>query len=112
MSRGVVGAGIVGLTIALLGLPAQAAEKAKEAPKAAPTTTSVDQVKQRIQSLMVQEMTVRVLGMQYQKELGNLQQMQAVFCDTYKLDVARFREGRYRYNDKEDKFIEQAPAKP
>ena len=67
----------------------------------------VDQVKANIAALNLQGVTVQVLGMQYQKEQSSLQQMQAVFSDTYKLDVGKFREGLYRFDEKEGKFVEQ-----
>jgi len=70
------------------------------------------QARQHIGALNLQEVTVQILGAQYQKELNNLQQMQAVFCDTYQLDVTKFRQGRYQFDDSQAKFVEREPAKP
>lgn len=88
------------------------AEKKKEAPVDAQKQALVQQVKQNLAALSYQEATAAVLGAQYQKELNNLQQMQAVFCDNHKLDVAKFRQGKYRFDEKEGKFVEQEPANP
>lgn len=89
-------------------------EKAAEV-KAAPAAGTeeqqkkafLEQVKANIAALNLQGVTVQVLGMQFQKEQNNLQQMQAVFCDSYKLDVTKFRQGLYRFDEKEGKFVEQ-----
>lgn len=98
------------------GVSLWAAEEKKAAAPPAQTEEQrkafVQQVKSNAAALNLQEVTVQVLGMQYQKELANLQQMQAIFCDTYKLDVTKFRQGRYRFDEKTGKFSEVEPKAP
>ncbi len=109
----------VGLFVgSLVGVNVWAAEEKKPAAPAAATPTEeqrkafIQQVKANAAGMNLQEVTVQVLGMQYQKELNNLQQMQAVFCDSYKLDVNKFRQGRYRFDEKTGKFNEVEPKAP
>lgn len=80
---------------------AKADDKAKDA--------YLTQLRQNIGALNLQEVTVSVLAAQYQKELNVFQQMQALFCDTYKLDVTKFRQKGYRFDEKTTKFVEQEP---
>ena len=93
-------------------MKAWAEEKKVKTEMAAPGPTEeqhkafIQQVKSNAAAVNLQEVTVQVLGMQYQKEVNNLQQMQAIFCDTYKLDVNKFRQGRYRFDEKTGKFNE------
>lgn len=106
--------------VTLFAPPVWAAEPAKEKAKPPPAAEAQDQPREQflaqarrnIGALNFQEVTVQILAAQYQKELNNLQQMQAVFCDTYKLDVTKFRQGRYRFDEKQAKFVEQEPARP
>lgn len=97
-----------------LNSPVWAAEKAKDKPAAEAADPQreqfLTQVRQNIGALNLQEVTVQILAAQYQKELNNLQQMQAVFCDTYKLDVTKFRQRGYRFDEKQAKFVEQEVA--
>lgn len=116
-SRGVV---LGMLTIGVVAAPGWAKEPAKNAPKRAEAPAPDDaqqqafiqQVRQNIAALNFQEVTASVLGAQYQKEVNNLQQMQAVFCDTYHLDVTKFRQRKYRFNEHDGTFAESDPAKP
>ena len=89
------------------------AEEKKAAAPAAPAEEQrkafIQQVKSNAAAMNLQEVTVQVLGMQYQKELASLQQMQAVFCDSCKLDVNKFRQGKYRFDEKTGKFSEVEP---
>lgn len=85
--------------------------KEKEAKADPQKQAFVQQVKQNLSALNFQEVTAAVLGGQYQKELNNLQQMQAIFCDTYKLEVAKFRQGKYRFDEAEGKFSEVEATK-
>jgi len=59
-----------------------------------------------LQAMQSQEVRLMVLQQLLAREAGDLRQMQAVFCDQYKLDVEKWRKGLYRYNDKEAKFTE------
>ncbi len=98
------------------GVSLLAAEEKKAAAPPAQTEEQrkafIQQVKSNAAAMNLEEVTVQVLGMQYQKELANLQQMQAVFCDSYKLDVTKFRQGRYRFDEKTGKFNEIEPKAP
>ena len=84
-------------------------KKAEAAPTEEQRKAFIQQVKSNAAAMNLQEVTVQILGMQYQKELASLQQMQAVFCDSYKLDVNKFRQGRYRFDEKTGKFSEVEP---
>ena len=119
MQRAVIFLAGMGLLMgSAVGVKVWAEEKKTVAPPAAAAPTEeqrkafVQQVKSNAAALNLQEVTVQVLGMQYQKELNSLQQMQAVFCDTYKLDVNKFRQGRYRFDEKTGKFNEVEPKAP
>lgn len=114
----VVGLILVGSVTVTAGAEQPAA---KSADKPAPAVSAADglapapitQMKQEMGALNLQGVTVQVLAMQYQKEMNNLQQMQTVFCEAHKLDVAKFRQGKYRYNEKEGQFVEQeTPSQP
>ncbi len=58
-----------------------------------------------INNLRNQELRVAVLQQLVNEEIAKLRNMQAVFCDTYKLDVEKFRLGQYRYDDRQGKFV-------
>lgn len=60
-------------------------------------------------NLRNQELRVAVLQQLLNEAVVQLRNIQAVFCDTYKLDVEKFRQGLYRYDDKEAKFVEIKP---
>ena len=62
-----------------------------------------------INNLRNQSITVQVLGNQYNKELAELRRMEAVFCDLYELDVAKWRQGIYTWNEEQEKFIVSKP---
>lgn len=59
-----------------------------------------------IQIMQNLEARVAVLQQLLNREVGDLRQMQAVFCDQYKLDIEKWRRGAYRYDDKQAKFVE------
>lgn len=59
-----------------------------------------------VQAMQNQEARVMVLQQLLSRETGDLRQMQAVFCDQYKLDIEKWRGGLYRYDDKGGKFVE------
>lgn len=65
-----------------------------------------------IVALRNEEARVVVLQQLLNEEIARLRQMQAVFCDQYKLDPEKFRNGLYRYDEKAGKFIEEEVAKP
>ena len=54
-----------------------------------------------------QQARVLVLQQLLTRELADLRQMEAVFCDQYKLDVEKLRRGEYIYDDKQNKLVEQ-----
>ena len=62
-----------------------------------------------INALRNQELKVAVLQQIFNEEMAKLMQMQAVFCDQYKLDLHKFRSGLYQYDEREGKFVERKP---
>lgn len=65
-----------------------------------------------INGLRNQEMRVAVIQQLLNEEVIKLRNVQAAFCDTYKLDVDKFRRGLYRYDEVQGKFVlmENKPA--
>jgi hypothetical protein len=64
-----------------------------------------------INGLRNQEFRVAILQQIVNEELEKLRNLEAVFSDQYKLNVEKFRQGLYRYDDKLGKIVEQpAPA--
>lgn len=57
-----------------------------------------------ITALRNQETRVAVLQQFLGEESNKLLQMQAVFCDQYKLNIEKFRAGKYQYSTEERKF--------
>ncbi|MDP3732848.1 MAG: hypothetical protein Q8R31_07515 [Candidatus Omnitrophota bacterium] len=89
-------------------------EEAKE-----PALTPVETARQEqellianINNMRNQELRVTVLQQLLNEEVTKLRNLQAVFCDTYKLDIEKFRMGQYRYDERQGKFviIETKPA--
>ncbi len=96
--------------------------KAKAEPLAQPAPQTLEQTKQldkkaqekelliaNLNNLRNQELRVAVLQQLLNEAFVQLRNLQAVFCDTYKLDVEKFRQGLYRYDEKEAKFVEIKP---
>jgi hypothetical protein len=76
-----------------------------------------EEVKGNYARLEQQHMVVVVLADQYNKELAELRRMEAVFADHYDLDVKKWRNNKYIWNDKEKKFLlkpkeEKVPKNP
>lgn len=65
-----------------------------------------------INNLNNQQLRVAVLQQLLNEEVAKLRNVQAVFCDQYKLDTEKFRMGLYRYDDANGKFVlmENKPA--
>ena len=85
-----------------------------------PVTGPVEIVRQQkellvanINNLRNQELRVAILQQLLNEEVAKLRNMQAVFCDAYKLDVEKFRLGQYRYDEGQGKFVlmDDKPAK-
>lgn len=103
--------GLVALSL-LCATPAFARDnKKKEEPKEA-APTPVESVRQEqellvanINNMRNQELRVAILQQLLNEEIGKLRNIQAVFCDAYKLDVEKFRMGLYRYDEKTGKFV-------
>lgn len=64
-----------------------------------------------INALRNQEVRVAVLQQLLNEEIARLRQVQAVFCDQYKLDPEKFRTGLYIYDETQEKFIEREVEK-
>ncbi len=115
----VLGAGILFVSMAA-GAATDNKAKAVDRPK--DTSASVqtqapaqalspqDQAKQQVVNdlAVMQNVELRVIVLQQvlNREVAELRQVQAVFCDAYKLDVEKWRKGLYRYDEKQSKFIE------
>ena len=119
VSKGVAAVVVVFFQWAMISAVVAAEEKKTEPKPAAAAGLEeqqkkafLEQVKSNLAALNLQGVTAQVLGMEYQKELNNLQQMQAVFWDSYKLDVTKVRQGLYRFDEKEGKFVEEKPTRP
>lgn len=63
-----------------------------------------------INNMRNQELRLAVLQQIINEEVAKLRNIQAVFCDQYKLDIEKFRKGLYRYDEKLGKFVEEKPA--
>lgn len=59
-----------------------------------------------INNMRTQELRVAILQQILNEEIAKLRNVQAVFCDQYKLDVDKFRKGLYRYDENKGKFVE------
>ena len=62
-------------------------------------------------ALQNQQARVIVLQQLLNRETGDLRQMEALFCDNYNLDVEKWREGIYLYDDKAGEFVEKQVEK-
>jgi len=60
-----------------------------------------------INAVRNQEVRTAVIQQIVNEETAKLMQMQAVFCDQYKLDIEKFRAGKYIYDSKTGKFSEK-----
>ena len=60
-----------------------------------------------INTLRNADLRVAVLQQLLNEEMAKRQNLEAVFCDRYKLDISKFRQGLYTYDEKEGKFVEQ-----
>ena len=58
-------------------------------------------------ALQNQQARVVVLQQLLNRESAELRQMEAVFCDQYRLDPEKWRKGAYRWDEKKGKFVEQ-----
>jgi hypothetical protein len=63
-----------------------------------------------LNNLRNQELRVAVLQQLLGEEINKLRNVQALFCDQYKLDVDKFRQGLYRYDEQKARFVEINPA--
>jgi len=95
----------------LCATPVFAKDKDSQEPKG-PVTGPVEIVRQQkellvanINNLRNQELRVAILQQLLNEEVAKLRNIQAVFCDAYKLDVDKFRQGLYRYDERQGKFI-------
>jgi len=86
-------------------------KKGKEEAKQ-PAATPVETARQgkelliaNINNLNNQQLRVAVLQQLLNEEIAKLRNIQAVFCDAYKLDIEKFRQGLYRYDEKQGKFV-------
>jgi len=59
-----------------------------------------------INNMRNQEVRVAVLQQLLNEEIAKLRNVQEAFCSQYKLDAEKLRKGFYRYDEKEEKFVE------
>ncbi len=109
---------LLGLIAAVLlctqPLQAKTKDKAKEETKqAVKPLAQVDKAKQEKEALITnitvlrnQELRVAILQQLLNEELAKLRDVQTAFCNKYKLDIEKLRKDLYRYDEKENKFIE------
>ena len=90
---------------------AKAAKEENQASSAEKTKQEKDILIANINGLRNHELRVAILQQVLSEEVAKLRNLEAVFSDTYKLDLEKFRKGIYRYDDKSGKITEQpAPA--
>ena len=93
------------------------AKTANDAPTAVVTQAISADDKKRIEqtlSAQLQELDnnqarVIVLQQLFNEEAAKLRQQQLLFCDIYKLDVEKWRQGFYQYDSNQGKFVEKQP---
>lgn len=90
----------------------KAAEAVAEKPVLSPEDQAKKQVINDLGVMQNQEVRVIVLQQVLSREVAELRQSQAVFCDAYKLDVEKWRKGLYRYDEKQAKFVEVPETPP
>ena len=108
-----IGSALFLMVVASFTVGAFAAEKEKKKEPeaaAAKAPTTEEQQKQllvnNVQAMQNQEARVVVLQQLLEREVGTLRQMQALFCDQYKLDSDKWRKGLYRFSPESGKFEE------
>ncbi|MCX5703527.1 MAG: hypothetical protein NT066_03445 [Candidatus Omnitrophica bacterium] len=84
--------------------------QAQAATGAITTTKEKEVLITDITNLRNQDLRVGVLGQLLNEEIAKLRDVQTAFCGKYKLDVEKFRQGLYRYDEQQGKFVEVAPA--
>lgn len=93
-------------------------KKAAPAAAQAQATTNISAQQEKdalianISNMRNQELRVAVLGQLLNEEIAKLRQVQEAFCAKYKLDVEKFRQGLYRYDEQQGKFVEIPAAPP
>lgn len=79
-----------------------------------PLTITTPQEKEalmtNINNMRNQELRAAVLGQLLNEEIAKLRDVQTAFCSKYKLDMEKFRQGLYRYDEQQGRFIETLPA--
>lgn len=101
--------------------PVLAKDKSKVQETAKPAQqTPVEAAKQEkellianINNMRNQEIRAAVLQQLLNEEITKLRSVQEAFCSKYKLDIDKFRQGLYRYDEAQGKFVitENKPGK-
>lgn len=108
------------LVLVLCGSSLVLAKDKKESESVAPLQASAQaEMAKRQKEILIadinnmrnQELRVAILQQLINEEIAKLRNVQAVFCDQYKLDIDKFRKGLYQYDDKQGKFIEDTKTK-
>ncbi len=102
--------GLLALVL-LCATPVFAKDKGKEEAKM-PVPSPVETARQEkevlianINNMRNQELRAAILQQLLNEEVSKLRNVQAVFCDAYKLDIEKFRAGMYRYDEAKGKFV-------
>lgn len=94
-------------------LKQQAQAPAAQVIKASPSITTPEakaDLVANITDMRNQELRVAVLGQLLNEEIAKLRNVQTTFCNKYKLDIEKFRQGLYRYDEQQAKFVETPPV--
>ncbi len=98
----------------LCAQPVLAKDKAKAKKETAKPSqkTSAEAARQGKEALIAgvnnmrnQEIRVAVLQQLLNEEIAKLRNIQEAFCKQFKLDVEKFRQGLYRYDEQQGKFV-------
>ena len=88
-------------------VPAFAAPAKTQAPAVkSANSAEKDQLIANLNNMRNQEVRVIILQQLLNEEAGKLNGVQEGFCKTYKLNVEKLRQGLYRYDDAQGKFVE------
>ncbi|MFH0935277.1 MAG: hypothetical protein V1828_00220 [Candidatus Omnitrophota bacterium] len=88
-------------------------DTAKQAQFSTPSGATAQEKKQALINnfniMRNQELRVILLQQMLNEELIKLNNLQEQFCKLYNLDINKLRQGLYRYDDAQEKFIEVQP---
>lgn len=99
--------------------PAAAGERRQPQSPAAQLNTQTGTKEEKKQALINnfnimrnQELRVILLQQMLNEEAAKLRNLQEQFCRLYNLDIQKLRQGIYRYDEAQEKFVEALPQPP